>query len=198
MANTKNGIFCLEGEWDSDLTVRNSVEPILTLFERLGIAKSVRRDVATTEEMTYYLRKWVQKRYVDYKVLYLASHGVSGTLELGKDSIDVVELADLLRGKCAGRVVFFASCLTLTLEDEELQAFAKTTKSRAVVGYSKWVDWFDSAAFELLLLDRIVSGSRTDAFFNGLVRDHQGFARKLGLIVATPTRVYDATKLPAL
>ena len=154
--------------------------------------------MATTEEMTYYLRKWVQKRYVDYKVLYLASHGVSGTLELGKDSIHVVELADLLRGKCAGRVVFFASCLTLTLEDEELQAFAKTTKSRAVVGYSKWVDWFDRAAFELLLLDRIVSGSRTDAFFNGLVRDHQGFARKLGLIVATPTRVYDATKLPAL
>ena len=102
--NTKNGIFCLEGEWDPDTTVRNSVEPILTLFERLGIAKSVRRDVATTEEMTYYLRKWVQKRYVDYKVLYLASHGVSGTLELGKDSIDVVELADLLRGKCAGRV----------------------------------------------------------------------------------------------
>ena len=196
--NTKNGIFCLEGEWDPDLTVRNSVEPILTLFERLGIAKSVRRDVATTEEMTYYLRKWVQKRYVDYKVLYLASHGVSGTLELGKDSIDVVELADLIRGKCAGRVVFFASCLTLKLQDEELQAFAKTTKSRAVVGYSKSVDWFDSAAFELLLLDRIVSGSRTDAFFNGLVRDHQGFARKLGLIVATPTRVYDATKLPAL
>ena len=196
--NTKNGIFCLEGEWDPDLTVRNSVEPILTLFERLGIAKSVRRDVATTEEMTYYLRKWVQKRYVDYKVLYLASHGVSGTLELGKDSIDVVELADLLRGKCAGRVVFFASCLTLNLQDEELHAFAKTTKARAVVGYSKSIDWFDSAAFELLLLDRIVSGSRTDAFFNGLVRDHQGFARKLGLIVATPTRVYDATKLPAL
>ena len=96
---TKNGIFCLEGEWDPDLTVRNSVEPILTLFERLGIAKNIRRDVATSEEL-YLLPAQVGPEAVgDYKVLYLAAHGESGTLQLGKDSIDVVELADLLAGQ---------------------------------------------------------------------------------------------------
>jgi uncharacterized protein DUF6642 len=189
------GIFCLEGEWDPNLRGRNSVEPILSLFERLQIAKTIRRDVATREELAYYLKKWCQRGYGSYKVLYLATHGCKGTLHLGKDTLDVNELATMLENKCTGRVIYFGSCLTLALTDEQLQQIAKVTGAKAVVGYCKAVDWLDSAAFELLALDRIISGSRTDAFFNRFVRDHAGFAKELGLIVATPSRVYNATKL---
>jgi hypothetical protein len=50
----------------------------------------------------------------------------------------------------------------------------------------------ESAAFELVLLERMARGNRSDAFFNHLVRDHGPFARDLGLVVATAHVVRDA------
>lgn len=186
------GIFCLEGEWDPNLTNRNSVEPILELLERLGIARTIHRDVATRPELEYYLRKWGQRRYADYTVLYLASHGQSGQLQLGQGSVTMDELAESLEGKCSGRVVYFGCCLMLNQEDDALQEFVRRTGAKAVVGYSRLIDWLDSAAFEVLLLERLARGDRTDAFFRQLHRDHGAFAEKLGLVVSTKNTTWDA------
>lgn len=68
------GIFCLEGEWDPDLRRRKSVLPILELLERLDVARTIHRDVATRDELAFYLAKWGQKRYRDCEVLHLACH----------------------------------------------------------------------------------------------------------------------------
>ena len=185
------GIFCLEGEWNpEDLSSRTSVEPILDLLERLGLATTIHRDVATTAELTFYLGKWVQRRYVRYPILYLACDGDAGALWLGSDGIGFDELAALLEGKCAGRTLLFGACLTLKLPDEDLLGFVRRTGAKAVVGYEKPVDWLDSAAFETLLLERLARGNRTDGFFHGLRRDHGGLAQQLGLVAATATRVY--------
>lgn len=65
----QSGIFCLEGEWDSDLTRRLSVRPVLELLEQLGVAPWIHRDVATVSEFQYYLAKWVSDEYEDFPVL---------------------------------------------------------------------------------------------------------------------------------
>jgi hypothetical protein len=186
------GVFCLEGEWDRNLRLRNSVLPLLELLERLEVARSIHRDVATIEEFDYYLKRWAQKGYSDYQVLYLASHGDSGSLELGRDSVTLNELGEKLAGRAAGRTIYFGSCLTLARYDDELTSFVKKVGAKAVVGYWETIPWLESAAFELLLLERMLRGSRSDAFFNHLVRDHGEFARSLGLVVATRSRVMDA------
>lgn len=186
------GIFCLEGEWDGDLRARRSVEPLLELLEKLSIAKTIRRDVATREEFAYYLKKWGQARYADYPVLYIATHGEPGEFDLGKDRVSLEELADMLGTAAKGRVIYFGTCLTLAQYDEDLTTFVKRTGAKAVVGYATEVDWLEAAAFELLLLERLSRGSRTDAFFRHLVRDHGKFAESLGLVVATKTAVLDA------
>jgi hypothetical protein len=118
------GIFCLEGEWDPDLRVRDSVQPLLDLLERLSIARTIHRDVATREELRYYLAKWKQKRYRNYPVLYLTSHGESGCLKLGKETIDLTELGAMLKGAAKGRVIYFGSCMTLNESDVPLKDFA--------------------------------------------------------------------------
>ncbi|GAA4129709.1 hypothetical protein GCM10022215_42540 [Nocardioides fonticola] len=188
----KPGIFCLEGEWSRDLRERNSVLPLLELLERLKVADYIHRDVATSNEFWYYLKRWEQKGYASYRILYLASHGESGLLELGKDRVTMAELAEQMQGRAAGRVIYFGSCLSLAQYDEELLAFVKATGAKAVVGYSRAIPWLESASFELLLLERMLRNSRSDAFFNHLVRDHGAFAASLGLVVATKTRVFDA------
>jgi leucyl-tRNA synthetase len=186
------GIFCLEGEWDSNLRRRESVMPMLDLLERLGIAQSIHRDVATKDEFFYYLEKWGQKAYHDYVILYLASHGDSGCLALGKESVMLEELEDALVGKADGGVIYFGSCLTMVTDDDRLKKFVKRTGASVVVGYRAEIGWLEAAAFELLLLERLLRGERSDAFFRRLTKDHGKFASDLGLVAATAKAVMPA------
>ena len=186
------GIFCLEGEWDGNLRDRRSVVPLLDTLDRLGIARSIHRDFATKTEFIYYLNKWTQKGYHDFFVLYIASHGDTGLLSSGHDKITLDDLEAAIDGKAAGGVIYFGSCLTLVTDDERLKRFVKNTGASVVVGYREEIDWLEGAAFELLLLDRLVRGDRSDAFFRRLNRDHGQFAADLGLVVATATKVMPA------
>lgn len=184
------GVFCLEGEWDRDLRQRMSVEPVLELLERIRLARYIHRDVATITEFEYYLKKWGQKGYHDFEVLYLAMHGEEGMLHLGKDSLSLDDLADLLKGKAAGRIIYFASCSTMMEDEDALKTFVRTTGAKAAIGYWLDIDWLDAAGFEVFLLERLLRGSRSDAFFRGITSDHPGLVDKLGLTVATKSRVY--------
>lgn len=185
-----DSILCLEGEWSSNLEERLTVEPILTLLDRMDIARSIHRDVATRQEFDHYVDVWRQKRYAKYKVLYLAMHGDHGRIMLGRDTLSLDELEVQMLGACSGKVVYFGSCLTLSLEPKRLQQFAEATGARAVVGYRRRVDWIDSAAFEVLLLTRLSSGLRSDALFNRLTNEHPALTKSLGLVVATRTQVH--------
>lgn len=183
------GIFCVEGAWDEDLRKRMSVRPLLELLEHLGVATYIHRDAATKEEMRYYLGRWALKRYANYGLLYIAAHGDEGSLDLGKDVVTLAELAEWLDGKARGRVIYFGSCSTVQVDDKELVTFAKQTGASAVVGFRQEVDWLEAAAFEVHLLERLVRGNRTDAFLRHLKRDHGPVAERLGLTVATKTKV---------
>jgi hypothetical protein len=94
------------------------------------------------------------------------------------------------REPAKARSFYFGSCLTLKGDVGRLQEFVRATGARAVVGYRKDVDWLESAAFEVLLLDRLAVGQRSDALFNRLVKEHGLFAKSLGLVVATRSQVH--------
>jgi len=117
-------------------------------------------------------------------------HGDAGLIRLGRDDVSLDELAEVLRGACKGKVIYFGSCLTLKQESKKLKSLAAVTGARAIVGYRRPVAWLDSAAFEVLLLDRLVRGVRSDAVFNRLTKEHGLFAKSLGLVVATRSQVY--------
>ncbi|MCK4680940.1 hypothetical protein KAT82_07415, partial [bacterium] len=69
------GIFCIEGLWDPDLRVSSSVEPLLDLLNLNALISYIHMDAATHEEFEFYVKKWMQKRYDGYPILYIASHG---------------------------------------------------------------------------------------------------------------------------
>jgi len=187
------GIFCLEGEWSINLAERISVEPSLELLERLKVAKYLHRDYATKGELEYYLSRHRQARYSSYKVLFFAAHGAPGCISLDRrESVRLDELAAMIGPSCDGKVIYFGSCSILKVLDEQITEFAKQTRARAIVGYRKDVDWLDSAAFEIVLLDAMIRGTRSDGFFNGLIKEHPVVARKLGLVVATKATVHKA------
>lgn len=180
------GIFCLEGEWEGLLTDRTSVEPPLRMLENMkGCSKVVHRDVATRDEFDYYLSKWLQKRYADFGLAYLAFHGDRGEINLGRDVVTLDDIAETIEGRAVGRILYFGSCATLAVEDDVLEDFCRRTGARAVVGYTNYVDWLQSAAFDLILIPELLNSRYLKPIFPRLSKDYHYFVHTLGLRLAT-------------
>jgi len=181
-----NGIYCLEGEWDSDLRKRRSVLPILELLERLGELKAIHRDVATQPELEHYLKKWAQARYDDYTVLYLATHGDKGELYWSRGNItNLVDLAQMLGHSASGCYVYLGSCLTL-FEEKQARAFVQATRVAALMGYRKEVDWLEGAALEVILLSWMANhAGRPATLFKQLMARHGDLAKLYKFVMVT-------------
>lgn len=184
-----NGIFCLEGEWDSDLRKRTSVLPVLELLERLGAIKTIHRKVATTGEVEHYLNLWGQARYDDYLVLYLATHGDKGWLSWSNSNHSSLDdLAEVLGESANNCYIHLGSCLT-PFNEKQATVFVEKTGARALLGYRAEVDWVESAAFETLLLPMLAEFAPTrrtaKTFFNAIMGLQSDLARRLKFVMVT-------------
>lgn len=149
------GIFCIEGLWDPDLRVSSSVQPLLDLLNLNALIDYIHVDTATVEEFELYVKKWMQKRYDRYPILYIASHGTAKGIELSGNEYSLDVLAELMESRCANRFIMFSSCSTLRIGKRVLRRFLRKTGALAVCGYRVDVNWLRSTAFELLLLSQI-------------------------------------------
>ena len=150
----------------------------------------VHRMAITKDEFTAYVMEWLALEAREYPILYLGYHGEKGSIDLGgKGYVDETELgfhdvgarlAD--GGGCKNRVVHFASCATLDVDDEDIEIFLEGTGASAVSGYSETVDWVAAATFDMLYLKEMQSGGRTALTpgVMGSIRD--GNASRWGLL----------------
>jgi hypothetical protein len=149
------GIFCLEGIWNSDLQRKSTVQPILNMLEVNSGIKYIYQDVATIEELEFYLDKWKQLRYRRYPILYLAFHGEHGLLLIGKKKYTLDRLAEYLERSCSRSILLLASCSTLKTDIRNIKRFLRKTHALAICGYKSEVSWMLAAAFELLVLSAL-------------------------------------------
>lgn len=147
----RKGIFCLEGLWDPDLRVSSTVRPVLELLRLQENAAYIHREFATRAEFEFYLKKWTQKTYDAYPILYITSHGEEGGIMLEGTLFTLEDLAEILAEKCADRVIMLSSCTTLKIPKGKLTHLREKTGALLVCGYRVDVDWMRSLAFELLL-----------------------------------------------
>jgi hypothetical protein len=154
------GVFCVEGEWDHNLASRGSVLPTLELLERLNSIRFIHRDTATPQELRYFLDRWLLRKYDDYSVGFFAMHGEPTKLWLN-DSHDVGlgEVASWMSGKCQGKKLYFGSCSVLQASDDTLVEFLRETKATLLCGFTKDVDWVESAAFETVVLNSLANSA---------------------------------------
>ena len=173
-------IFCLEGPWDHDLRNKSSLRPLLELADDYVRSSFIFRDASTSQELRQYLKQWSQRQYASYSIGVLSAHGAAGELLLLRERVSLEELAEVLEGRCRDRLLHFDSCCLLDVPAQRLQEFRRRTGAKAVSGYTKSVDWLDTAAFMLHLLDVV---TRDVAIIRALrmLRDEQPAAcRRLG------------------
>ena len=72
-----------------------------------------------------------------------------------KSMLNLEELADIMKQRFKGWTIHFGSCNTLKAKDEDLKEFVKVTGASLVTGYTKYVEWSESAALDILLFGRL-------------------------------------------
>lgn len=171
------GIFCIEGLWDPDLRVPSSVVPLLDLLNLNALIDYIHMDCATHEELEFYIKKWLQKRYDRFPILYVASHGGADGLQIGRDFYSIDALGELMEGKCSNRLIMFSSCSTLRIDKRTLKRFLEKTGALAVCGYRVEVKWLRSTAFELLLFSEIQNNEFSGRGIEAIEREAITIAR---------------------
>ncbi len=201
-ARPTKGIFCLEGDWDPDLRIRTTVEPMLQLLEHSMTPRVpfIRRDVGTLPEFEHYLCKWTLKKYARFPILYLAFHGDAEVLYVGErneDPVDFDWLEARLKGRCRGRVIHMGSCGTMDVHGNRLRGFLDRTGALAICGYTCTVEWMLSAAFEIILLSQLQSNTFTRRGMLAVRRRVLDLAPKLSKKLQFRMQVAEAAKKSA-
>jgi hypothetical protein len=173
------GVFCLEAEWESDLRRKSTIKPLLDVLEGQRLIDFIYKDVGTREEVEHYSKIWTQKRYEKYRLLYVASHGDPGVIKVGRNNIEIEEIGEWLDGRAKGAVVYFAGCATVAVPNPRLDTFLKLSGAKAVCGYSVDVDWLESTAFDLLIIEALTRYKRIDAAERWLRKEYASTVRRL-------------------
>lgn len=181
MTTRAPGVFCLEGEWFSDLRREQSIRSLLDFLRASGMIKFIHKDVSTTEEFANLAVRWGTKQYGQYPIGYWGFHGSPGRIYIGRRSLNLTHLGELLKGRCRGKTIYFGSCGTFDLSISQLQAFRKQIGAKCLVGYTEYVDWFESSAFDILLLDCLTFWPNTPRKTDEWLRsEHRALTRRLG------------------
>lgn len=185
-------VFCLEGDWDErGFQSRLTVEHLLRLMQEAGsVADYTHRDVATREELTYYLSR-LQSIH-RFKVIYLAFHGTEDGLDLSHGTtINLDELADLADGAFKDAAVHLGSCAVIAQQSAaELARFCRRSGARLVSGYRNDVAWIPSAMLDMAVLNVLAQGWTAPRVFKAMAEEHPGLTESLALRVAS--RGYDS------
>src|ERR1043165_9820558 len=92
--NFNKHVFCLEGDWDKDLRNKSSVTAALDFLQANCGIRYIHKNCGTKENFVYYLSMWKQRRYKDYSIAYLAFHGHPEQIQVGKEYLNLEELAE--------------------------------------------------------------------------------------------------------
>jgi hypothetical protein len=191
-------LVCLEGYWNEkiflDFSVKGFFEAMAPLVDPpLTVAH---RFVDSEAGLAYYAKRpdglmWRRKELFDTPVYYLAFHGKPGAVSPLLGRIEAEKLRDAFAGYGGFKnLVYFACCNVLRGEKGRRFAreFLKTSGTRALIGYTRRVDWMASLVADMLFLHRFYSDPspwrNLRRIFNSVSRDYP-VARRLGHTLIT-------------
>lgn len=184
----KNGIICIETEWQVTSRSRRrslNTEPLMKYMSEMYGLPYVYRRVATRAELKYYLEFFARKEYDNFNVLYLSFHGEKHAIILEgekgeKQILTLDELREIGGDVFRGRYVHFSSCRTLIGSQDIIAKFKKQTKAKMVSGYTKCVDSNDSAIHDIALIGELLTKKQVPTLLSWMKKRYGGLEDALG------------------
>lgn len=174
-------ILCIESAWSTDPDVEK--QTVSNLLNDLradadgGDIDYTRQYCASKSQLK---RLMEQLDFKPFDVIYFASHGRPGKLDLARDTVSVETLADYMDGRATGKVIYFASCAVLNLNDDELRSIVKRTGAKYICGYTTFVDWTQSRAMDGLVLQAMAKYQRPTWLWKSLMKQYADLMKQTG------------------
>ncbi|MDE6229155.1 MAG: hypothetical protein K2M40_05140 [Muribaculaceae bacterium] len=186
----ERGIICFEtGEFAQRRTENEFYAlPLLQFLESaLGIPY-IYRQIATRQELEYYLNKIGEQHYHNkFGVVYFSFHGEPENICLrrnGHDNISLEDLAEMgaISEAFKDRHVHFSTCETLNCEDAIIKRFKRNVGAKSISGYTKCVDATAAYINELAYMHQIFQYD-TITTLKKHMADYQAQLNKLGFTI---------------
>jgi hypothetical protein len=182
----EKGIICFEtGEFAPYKTCDAfNALPLLQFIEKTMDVKFIYRQIATFDELSYYLKKIGNKHFRnDYGVVYFSTHGSPGHIHLvgnAKDISfdDIAEVAGV-NESFKGQHVHFSSCETLNCDEDVIRRFKRDTGAKSISGYEETVNAAQAYINELAYFHQIFNFSTLQTIRKHM-DDYQSQLNKLG------------------
>lgn len=179
----KLGIWAMEAPWSSRVTDVRSVAPVLQALEDAGVARHGRHVINSRDDFVKQLTRLGQKQHEGFTIGYVAMHGSPGKVYAGRRSIDLPDVGkNLPRRALSKKVLHFGSCSVLTHEDQQ-RDLLEALGAKAITGFTRDVDWFESLAFELLLFKTLARYTRPSDADRYIRKNHGELAERLGFVM---------------
>ncbi len=172
-------VFCLEGDWNSNLLKQNSVIGALDFLKINRKIDYIHRHCGTRENLAFYLKQWQLKRYSNYSICYLAFHGKPQQIMINKEPVTLDELAEMMGNQCHNKIIHLGSCQTLNTDKRHIKRFLRKTNALCVCGFEEEIKFVEGSAFDILLIDlfqEFLDVSRVEAHIQ---KYYKTFAEKL-------------------
>lgn len=182
MKRSKNylkNVFCLEGDWATDLRDRSSVKASLTFMSQNFGVKYIFKQCGTIDNLKFYLEKWKDKKYKDYSICFFAFHGQPGKIEIGNGLVTLEQLADMLQGSCKDKIIHFATCRVIATDKKRIEKFLEDTGALCVCGYENEVDFLESSIFDMIIIDMFQQYLNMGMVETSIYKNYGKLARKL-------------------
>lgn len=181
MARAKPKIWVMEGKWASSVMDVRTVSPMMAALDNANVATSTLHHINTVEDLQRSLVRWGQRQHAGHGIGYLALHGAPGSVFVGRRRVDLGILSESLpKNALKGKVLHFGSCAVLDLKPKEREVLRAALGVRGITGFTEDVEWFESMAFELMLLESLAYYKRLDAVERDLKERAGGLWRRLG------------------
>lgn len=186
----EKGIICFEtGEFAKYSTENQfAALPLLEFMKQAMGIDYIYRQIATRQELEYYLKKIGEKRFQNkFNVVYFSFHGMPENLCITQNGNSLVSFDDLAEMSAPyesflQRHIHFSSCETMNCDYEVIRSFKRKVGAKTVSGYTESVE--PTAAFinELAYFHQIFLYT-TIATYKKHMADYQQQLNKLGFTI---------------
>ena len=175
----QKNVFCLEGDWATDLRDRSSIKASLTFMSQNFGVKYIFKQCGTIDNLKFYLDKWKHRKYKSYSICYFAFHGQPGKIEIGNGLVTLEELAKMLGRSCKNKIIHFATCRVIATDKNRIKKFLEDTGALCVSGFQAEVDFLESSIFDMILIDMYQQYINVGKVTATLNKNYGALSRKL-------------------
>lgn len=181
----EKNIFCIEGSWVNDHRSKTSVKLALDFLECIEGIKPIVKQCQNKETLKELLEDCTLSKYKKYNIIYLAFHGTSENIFVGKrnKTVNLDEIAEMIGDKANGKIIHFGCCSTLDTTGWKLRSFLNKTGALAISGYNKDIDFTKSTAFDLMYFQQCHKTTNIIKIEKEMKAYHNKLGKELGFVI---------------